>query len=168
MTILVLHAAAALFMTGLVWFVQVVHYPLLHRVGASGFSRYEIQHTRRTSPIVVPVMLFELGSGVWLAIVPPTESSALLLANVVLLAIIWLSTFVLQAPLHRQLARGFVAESVDRLVSTNWIRTLSWSLRSVLLLFVLQTLTEPPPPDPIPQPVAPLMQSPPMQGVLLK
>ena len=34
--LLLLHAAATLFMTGLIWFVQVVHYPLFARVGEDG------------------------------------------------------------------------------------------------------------------------------------
>ena len=167
MTLLVLHVAATLFMTGLVWFVQIVHYPLLHRVGTAGFSRYELEHTRRTSPVVAPMMLFELGSGVWLALAPPVGvQSALLLANAVLLAIIWGSTFVLQSPLHRSLASGLAAGSVDRLVSTNWIRTASWSVRSVLLLLVLLPMTEPPPPASAPPEATQTL--PPMQGVLLK
>ena len=74
----------------------------------------------------------------------------MLLANAVLLAIIWGSTFVLQSPLHRSLASGVAAGSVERLVSTNWIRTASWSVRSVLLLLVLLPMTEPPPPAPAP------------------
>lgn len=168
MTLLVLHVAATLFMTGVVWFVQVVHYPLLHRVGAGGFSRYELEHTRRTSPLVAPVMLFELGSGVWLALAPPAGvQSGLLLASAALLAVIWGSTFVLQSPLHRSLASGLVADRVDRLVSTNWMRTVSWSVRSVLLLLVLLALTEPPPPAAEPRPAAP-QTLPPIQGVLLK
>lgn len=169
MTLLVLHAAVTLFMTGLVWFVQIVHYPLLHRVGSSGFGSYETEHTRRTSPIVAPVMLFELGSGIWLALGGAVGvSSSLLLANVVLLAAIWGSTFVLQAPTHRKLARRFSAASVDHLISTNWIRTASWSLRALLIVFILQELTIAPPPptgEPPAQIAEPML---PVQGVLLK
>jgi hypothetical protein len=172
MTLLVLHAAATLFMTGLVWFAQIVHYPLLHRVGASGFSSYETEHTRRTSPIVAPVMLFELGSGVWLALEGVAGVySPLLLANVVLLAVIWGSTFVLQAPTHRKLALRFSADSVDYLISSNWIRTASWSLRALLVVFILQVLTTPAPPprQPPPEPVQPVAEPRlPVQGVLLK
>lgn len=37
-TLLYLHAGATLFMTGLIWFVQVVHYPLFLRVGEGNFQ----------------------------------------------------------------------------------------------------------------------------------
>lgn len=168
MTLLLLHFAATLFMTGLVWFVQVVHYPLLHRVGGTVFTRYETEHSRRTSPVVAPMMLFELGSGVWLALAPPAAvDSLLLLVNAALLAVIWGSTVVLQKPLHRDLEQGFAADSVDRLVLTNWIRTAAWSFRAVLLLFILHTLVIAPT-----QTVAVPMGMPPallpLQGVLLK
>ena len=146
MTLFILHAASALFMTGLVWFVQIVHYPLLHHVGTTSFHHYEADHTRRTSPVVAPVMLFELASGVWLALAPPTGvESTLLLANAVLLAVIWGSTFVLQTPLHRQL----------------------WTVRSALLVFVLLALTEPSP-TPTRKPLPDVPSLPPIQGVLLK
>jgi hypothetical protein len=175
MTLLLLHFAATLFMTGLVWFVQVVHYPLMHRVGGGVFTRYETEHTRRTSPVVAPMMLFELGTGVWLALAPPAAAgSLLLLINAAVLAVIWGSTIVLQRPLHRDLAQGFAANSVDRLVSTNWIRTVAWSLRALLLLSVLQMSVTSMPATSLPgqQPQAPpaaaAQSLPPIQGVLLK
>ena len=36
--LVVAHAAATLFMVGVIWFVQVVHYPLMARVSASEFA----------------------------------------------------------------------------------------------------------------------------------
>jgi hypothetical protein len=144
MTLLLLHAAATLFMTGLVWFVQVVHYPLFHLVGSVGFPRYEAQHSRRTSPVVAPVMLFELGSGLWLALQPPPAAPVTWLwLNAALLGVIWVSTFALQVPEHRALEQGFSPGRVDRLVATNWVRTAGWSLRALLLIGLLLTTLTP-------------------------
>lgn len=42
--LLITHAAATLWMTGLIWFVQVVHYPLFALVGSTGFAAYESAH----------------------------------------------------------------------------------------------------------------------------
>ena len=47
--LLSLHLAATAAMTGLIWFVQVVHYPLFAAVGADQFVAYEVAHQRRTS-----------------------------------------------------------------------------------------------------------------------
>jgi hypothetical protein len=40
------HLAATAAMVGLIWFVQVVHYPLFASVGADEFVAYENAHTR--------------------------------------------------------------------------------------------------------------------------
>ena len=69
--VLLLHLAATLFMVGVIWFVQVVHYPLLARVGTSGFEAYEQAHTRRTGWVVAPPMLAELVTAVLLLWVRP-------------------------------------------------------------------------------------------------
>ena len=37
--IVLLQLASTLAMVGLIWFVQVVHYPLFEKVGAGGFRR---------------------------------------------------------------------------------------------------------------------------------
>ena len=57
--ILIAHAAATLYMTGLIWFVQVVHYPLMAAVGRDGFAAYESAHARLTTFVVAPGMLVE-------------------------------------------------------------------------------------------------------------
>lgn len=133
MPVLVLHAAATWFMTGLVWFVQLVHYPLMAEVGAGEFVRYEQQHRRRTTWVVAPAMMIEAALAGWLLLGPdqglPFWSVA---AGAALLAAIWASTFLIQVPLHERLSAGFDAAVHRRLVRTNWGRTLGWSLRAVL------------------------------------
>jgi hypothetical protein len=62
-------------MTGLIWFVQVVHYPLFARVGGDGYREYQIEHMRRTGWVVGPAMLAELGSGVALVWLRPAAVS---------------------------------------------------------------------------------------------
>jgi hypothetical protein len=48
----------------------------------------------------------------------------------------WLSTWVVQIPLHNCLAAGFDSEAHRRLVKTNWMRTAAWTLRGVCLFGV--------------------------------
>ncbi len=138
LAVLLVHLAATLYMLGLVWFVQWVHYPLFAAVGANGFGVYEREHVVRTGPVVGPAMLLEAGTGLALVALPPaglpTLGSWLGLA---LLGVIWLSTLVFQIPCHRDLEHHFDAGTHRRLVSTNWIRTAAWSLRSVLVLWMV-------------------------------
>ncbi len=134
--LLVAHAFVTLFMTGLIWFVQVVHYPLFDRVGKSDFAAYEKQHTRRTGRLVGGPMLLELGLAATLAWSPGGTAAW---CGLVLLGIIWLSTAVDQVPMHRRLERGFDQAAHRRLVRGNWVRTIAWSLRGVLAVLMLAT-----------------------------
>lgn len=130
---LVLHAAATWFLAGLVWFVQLVHYPLMGDVSAAGFARYEQRHRQRTTWIVAPAMMLEAALAAWLLLHPPAGVPLWsVAAGAALLAGIWLSTFAVQVPLHARLSAGFDAAAHRRLVLTNWSRTLAWSLRAVL------------------------------------
>jgi hypothetical protein len=135
--LLAIHTASTLFMTGLIWFVQVVHYPLFVWVGGGSFAVYESQHTRRTTFVVGPVMLIELGSALCLlGFQPPGSPHWAVWGGVVLLAVIWLTTFFVSVPCHRRLSKGLDAGVVRRLVRSNWVRTSAWSLRAVLALVI--------------------------------
>jgi hypothetical protein len=57
--LLLSNAAATLFMTGVIWFVQVVHYPLFQATGTTEFTAYEQRHTSLTTTVVGPAMCIE-------------------------------------------------------------------------------------------------------------
>jgi hypothetical protein len=132
--LLLLHAAATVSMAGLVWFVQVVHYPLLARVGSEAFVPYETEHVRRTTWVVTPLMLVEAGTAVLLVLLEP---SVLTLVGIVLLVVVWSSTALVQVPLHRQLERGFATDAHRRLVRSNGVRTAAWTGRAAVALALL-------------------------------
>ena len=138
MTGLVLaHAAATLVMVGVIWIVQVVHYPLFARVGGD-FAAYADGHSRRISWVVGPPMLIEASTGLAIAIRPPGGvSSTLAWTGLALIGVLWLSTALLQVPEHQRLGRGFDAPAHRRLVLGNWVRTVAWSARGVLVLVLL-------------------------------
>ncbi len=125
-------------MVGLIWFVQVVHYPLFSRVGEADFHQYEMDHQRLTSIVVVPLMLAELVSAVMLIWFRPEGVSAYSVwLGLALLATIWLATFVVQVPQHAALAQSYDPDTQKRLVSGNWFRTVAWSARGLLVLWMV-------------------------------
>jgi hypothetical protein len=135
---LLAHAAATWAMLGLIWFVQVVHYPLFARVGAAGFPLYEAAHASRTTLVVGPLMVIELLTAVWLvATMPAGVSRPAAWLGLGLVAVIWLSTALLQVPQHNVLARGFDPAAHVLLVTSNWVRTMAWTLRGGLALWLL-------------------------------
>ena len=139
--VLLAHVAATLFMVGLIWFVQVVHYPLFGSVGRSGFAEYSQAHSRLTGLVVGPPMLVEAGTAVALVIGPPEGvPSSLPLIGLLLLAAVWLSTALLQSPQHTVLGRGFAADSHRFLVASNWVRTSLWTGRGLVVLLMTAAL----------------------------
>jgi len=132
--LVLVHAAATLALVGLVWFVQVVHYPLFARVPGGVFAAYELEHGRRTTRVVAPLMVVEALSAAALVILDP---GVLTMVGIVLVAGIWASTFLVQVPCHRRLSRGWDAGAHRRLVRTNWLRTAMWSARGAVALALL-------------------------------
>lgn len=132
------HLISTIFMTGVIWFVQIVHYPLFARVGESSFTEYERSHTRLTTWVVAPPMLVEAATAVLLVWLRPSSVTDLQVGiGLALVATNWLSTALLQVPCHTTLTEGFNAAVIRRLVSTNWIRTSAWSLRGILVVSMM-------------------------------
>jgi hypothetical protein len=48
-------------------------------------------------------------------------------------AVVWLSTLILQVPIHKCLQNGKDDVLIRRLVATNWIRTAAWSLKALVV-----------------------------------
>ena len=131
---LLTHVFATLFMVGLIWFVQIVHYPLYSSVGREHFPEYEALHNRLTTWVVGPAMIVEMVTAVTLLRYSPNSSALLVWIGLALLAVIWLSTATLSVPAHNALTVEFSATAYRKLVSTNWIRTLAWSMRGLIVM----------------------------------
>lgn len=134
---LLIHALSTSMMTGLIWFVQIVHYPLMSRVGESDFVAYEQAHTRSTTWVVGPLMLAELLSSIYLLAQADRTDVLLPILGLVALGGVWGSTLLLQIPAHRILEQRFDPKVHARLVKTNWIRTILWSSRSLMAVWML-------------------------------
>lgn len=132
---------ATFFMLGLIWFVQIVHYPLLASIPQEIFSNYETRNVFLTTVVVGLPMLTELITA-WLLIWKrtPLISRKVLWINFVVLVIIWLTSFSMQVPIHIQLMQAFDPAAHHYLVYSNWIRTILWSIRAILLSFILYRL----------------------------
>jgi len=131
-------------MTGVIWIVQVVHYPLFSQVGEDGYVEYQRLHMQKITWVVMPAMLFELITAVGLVIpdllglgsLESINELALSWLNLFGLIIIWASTALLQVPNHAKLLKGFEREAHSNLVCWNWIRTIVWSVRVAVLFYL--------------------------------
>ncbi|MDG1896544.1 MAG: hypothetical protein P8J37_16700 [Fuerstiella sp.] len=132
--ILLIHVFATLFMAGLICCVQVVPYPWFANVGSDQFKTYEELHQRLTTWVVGPAMLVELATAVMLLKVMPAESRTLAWIGLVLVVLIWLSTALLSVPAHNSLTIKYTTAAYQKLITTNWLRTIAWTARGILVL----------------------------------
>lgn len=136
--IFLIQAGATLFLVGLIWTIQIVHYPLFERVGPSNYAKYQSSHMSRITYVVAPIMLAELITAVYFVFVSyePIDPK-LFYIGLALVLLIWISTLFIQSPVHSKLVQKFDAALVRKLVLTNWIRTIGWTLRSIIILWIL-------------------------------
>ena len=143
-SILLANFVATCLMAGVIWFVQWVHYPLLAKVPVDRAVETAIDHQRRTGQVLAIPMAVEGFTTLGLLIIRP-ESVPIFWPwfGAVLLAVALGSTVFVSVPLHAKMATNPTADVGQRLVVTNWPRTIAWSLRaaacSVMILQVLRS-----------------------------
>lgn len=115
----------------LIWFIQIVHYPSFVFYDANNFKNGMLAHQKRISYLVIPLMLSELIISFWSIYLEPNLNNSILLG---LIFFIWVSTYFLQVPIHTLLAHKKDQHLISKLVQTNWIRTILWSLKLFYLL----------------------------------
>lgn len=136
--VLVISLAAAWGMVGLIWMVQVVHYPMLAAYSQLSPVTAVVDHQRRISWVVGPLMAVDGVTALILLVNrPPTMGAVEAWAATALVGVALGSTVLVQVPLHARLARGHDPRTAARLIAANWVRTVAWTARGVLLTAVL-------------------------------
>lgn len=131
------HTVSTCMMVGIIWFVQIVHYPLFAAVGSDAFPAYQAANLRLTTWVVLPTMAVEMATAVLLiAGAVPGIDPRFNWTAAGFLAIAWLSTFLIQVPLHEQITLQWNADVGERLVLSNWIRTVAWSARGIIAVII--------------------------------
>ena len=128
-----IHFLSTSLMVGIIWVIQLLHYPAFHFIKESDYVEFQHFHMERISLIVVPVMVLELFSAFML--VYYIQSNLLILCFIILL-FIWLITFIFFTKLHQSLLDGYDKTIVDKLVRINWSRTILWSIRLIILIYI--------------------------------
>ena len=137
-TMLMIHLAITWIMVGIIWMVQVVHYPLMAYTGPDHSARYQQLHVQRMGVLVGPIMVVEAVAAVWLCVQSPMLANAWAAwLGLGLLAGIWLVTVCISVPAHEALTRSFDPTAHRRLVSSNGIRSAFWSCRGLVAMFLV-------------------------------
>lgn len=130
--------ALTLYMSGMIWSMQILEYPLFALVGQQEFPAYHRRHNRGLPFLVILPSLGAFISAVVLIFTRPAHHP--LWASIVITvldALIIIATVAREAPLHAQLDReGYSPVLIRQLVLGNWIRTLLWTINAILLLML--------------------------------
>ncbi len=134
----ILNLLATVYMIGLIWFVQIVHYPLKAFVDKKQYTEYQQKHMVRTTTVVAVPMVIEAITAGYLAYAPPGFGPEILWQGGFILVLVNLgSTYFLQKPAHETLLNGYQSSVHRSLVITNWIRTTTWTARGLLWMILL-------------------------------
>jgi hypothetical protein len=131
-----LNAGFALACLGLTACAQWRWYPEFRRIAPADFPAHHRRHTRKLGLLAPPALLGDLAVALafsW-SVRSGDLSGQFLLADggALLTLVAWLSTFLLQVPLHRRLERGPDPEAVEELLRSNRLRLIAWALKSLL------------------------------------
>lgn len=141
MPVVLAHLVSTVFLTGMIWTIQVVHYPLFALVGQDRFPAYEAAHSARiTAVIALPWAVQGLTTLALLLVPPAGLPRGLVWAAAVLAALPVVVTVLASVPAHSALGEGFDAAAHARLVTTNWLRTAAWTLHSAVAVGMLVVL----------------------------
>ena len=119
-------------MSALIILVQLHTYPLFLLVSPELFSEYHKQHSRRISWIVAPLMLVQLFS---ISALIVYKFSTLYLSYFTLSLLSFIFTFLISVPIHNSLSKEHSYELIHKLIKTNVLRLISWTLIVLMILW---------------------------------
>lgn len=141
-TVVVANVASAWMMTGIIWFVQVVHYPLLSVVPVESARGVAVDHQRRTARVVGVPMAVEGVTTLWLMLDAPDGVPWLLTwAGGACVAVVLLATVLLSVPRHTRMAENPDTSVGRELVLTNWPRTVAWTAHGIVSAAIVLQMT---------------------------
>ena len=137
--LLMANAFCTFYMTGVIWLVQSVSYPGYKLVSKLSYPKYQHHHISNITPVVAPAMIIELATSVLIMFYMPEEwkGSFIFYAFMIALAlnlIIWFITVFFSVPIHQSLRESKNEDLINKLIASNWFRTIAWTVRSVIYL----------------------------------
>ena len=121
------------YLVSLVIMTQFITYPTFLHIDKDKFSEYHRKYVNNISFIVAPVMLIEL---LTLSLIAYFSSEFLIIKSLILLLVIWLTTFFIMIPSHNRISKSFNKKEIISLINYNWVRTILWSFKLLLIIFL--------------------------------
>ena len=121
------------FIVSLVLITQFITYPTFLSIEKKKFPVYHKKYVNKISLIVAPVMIIEL---LTLSSIAYFSADFLIIKSLILLLVIWLTTFTIMVPSHNKISKAFNKKEINRLINYNWIRTILWSFKLLVITFL--------------------------------
>ena len=118
---------------GILIITQIISYPSLSSIDKSYFEKYHKNYVNKISYVVIPFMLIELFSLLYLTYY---KSDLFMIKSLLILMTIWLFTFICIVPLHNSLSNKRSVDNINSLINYNWFRTILWTIKLVIILFI--------------------------------
>ncbi|MDT0606316.1 hypothetical protein [Croceitalea rosinachiae] len=110
----------------LIWMIQLIVYPSFLHYTTTNLAGWHRKYTPLIGYIVGPLMLGQLGIAIYQVSTDFTFYHSL---SILIIAAIWIITFLQFVPIHNNISKGRVSESMlMSLVRKNWSRTILWTL----------------------------------------
>ncbi len=134
--VFIIHCIATFIMVGVIWVIQLVHYPSFYYIDKKKYQSFQKFHMNNISYIVMPTMLVELCTGFILILYfNNLYGNFTFYLSIFLLFCIWLITGIIFTKLHNKLLEGYDELIIKKMIEWNWSRTLFWTFRFVLLSY---------------------------------
>ena len=110
----------------LIWLVQLIIYPGFRYYSPAELAIWHPNYSNLITLIVGPLMLAQVGLVGWDTY---TRPSWITLLSALLVGLMWAATAFISVPLHNTIAAYNPSPTaLTRLVDTNWIRTIGWTI----------------------------------------
>ena len=131
--IFLIHLIFNAVMIGVISITQLITYPSFLEIDKTKFIDFHNKYVKTISFIAVPAMILELFTLVYMNIY---ISNLILMKSLLVLIMLWLITFIIIVPIHNQLSKKFDEEKVISLIRYNWIRTVLWTSKIFIILYI--------------------------------
>ena len=119
---------------GLILVIHFVHYKSFNFIDIEKFVEFHKFHTKNISFLVIPLMIIEVVISI---IICYFYFSILSLINLSLVALIWITTFLLQVPSHNKLSTGKSITEIEKLVSGIVFRVYLWVFKAIVSTLII-------------------------------
>ncbi len=132
--LIIIHLLSNSFLIAIIYQTQLITYPTFLEISTKKFNKYHTNYVNVITYLVAPFMILELST---LVVIIFYNKDFLLIKSLLILTVIWLVTFIVMVPIHNNISKKYESSQIRRLINYNWIRTVLWTLKFIVVFYLL-------------------------------